>query len=98
MTAVAVERFSAQPATVTAQYETLRRAAFGAALLPEARSGLILFLRRGMWGWTRTLAAASTPQEPTAATSSGLTEPRIQSPVVHVFAAMAMYPKERRAP
>ena len=30
-------------------------AALGEALPPEVRSGLMLFLRRGMWGWARTL-------------------------------------------
>jgi hypothetical protein len=42
--------------TLIAQYETLRMAMLGEALPPEARSGLMLFLRRGMWGWARSLA------------------------------------------
>ena len=45
--------------SVVAQYETLRGAALGGVLPPEARYGLMLFLRRGMWGWTRTIAIAS---------------------------------------
>ena len=39
-------------------------AALGEALPPTARSGLMLFLRRGMWGWAQTLAAASPVQQP----------------------------------
>jgi transposase len=35
---------------IAAQYEVLRMAALGEALPPMARSGLMLFLRRGMWG------------------------------------------------
>lgn len=34
---------------IAAQYEVLRMAALGEALPPTARSGLMLFLRRGMW-------------------------------------------------
>ena len=33
---------------VVAQYEALRGAVLGDALPPEARTGLLLFLRRGM--------------------------------------------------
>lgn len=35
---------------IVAQYEVLRSAALGHVLPPEARSGLLLFLRCGMWG------------------------------------------------
>ncbi len=49
---------------VVTQYETLRRAVLGDALPPEARAGLPLFLRRGMWGWARAVAAMSAPQRP----------------------------------
>jgi hypothetical protein len=41
---------------VVAQYEALRGAALGDALPPEARTGLLLFLRGGMWGWARAVA------------------------------------------
>ena len=44
------------------QYELLRGAALGQALPLRARSGLMLFLRRGMWGWAQTLAAATIPR------------------------------------
>jgi hypothetical protein len=46
---------SALSATIVAQYETLRSAMLGEALPPDARSGLIVFLRHGMWEWARTL-------------------------------------------
>ena len=39
------------------QYETLRAAALGNALPPEARAGLMLFLHTGLWGWTRAVTA-----------------------------------------
>ena len=41
---------------VVAQYEALRGAVLGDALPPEARTGLLLFLRRGMSGWARAVA------------------------------------------
>jgi hypothetical protein len=98
MTPVATQRYSAHTSTATARYETLRRAVLGEALPPEARSGLALFLRRGMWGWARAVAAAHTPQQTVAAPAPGLTAPCAQSPIVHIFAAMAMSANDRRAP
>ena len=98
MTLGAAEKCSAQPSTVAAQYETLRMAALGEALPPEARSGLMFFLRRGMWGWARTLAAASAGQMPTHEPSSSLTAPCEWKAVIHVLAAMAMNTNHRRAP
>ncbi len=75
---------------VAAQYETLRRAALGEALPPEARSGLALFLRRGMWGWARMLATAGAPQQPIRPMSSSSTARYECRGVIHVFASMAM--------
>ena len=98
MTLVALERCSAPPSGAAAQYETLRRAALGEPLPPQARSGLMLFLCRGMWGWTRTLAAASTRPQPMPPPSSASRAPCAQSAVVHLFAAMALHAKDRRAP
>jgi hypothetical protein len=37
--------------SIATHYETLRAAALGNALPPEARAGLMLFLHAGMWGW-----------------------------------------------
>jgi hypothetical protein len=97
MTSGAAEKCSAQPSTVAAQYETLRMAALGEALPPEARSGLMLFLRRGMWGWARTLAAPSAREEPTHAPSPSSTAPCERKAVIYVLAAMAMNIHDRRA-
>jgi hypothetical protein len=87
----------ALPATVAAKYETLRMAALGEALPPEARSGLMLFLCRGMWGWARTLASQSVREEPAPATSPSLTTPCEREAVIRVLAAMAINTHDRRA-
>jgi hypothetical protein len=57
-------RSSTLSATIVAQYEMLRSATFGEALPPEARSGLIVFLRHGMWEWARTLTLGTLGREP----------------------------------
>lgn len=95
MTPGATEKCSAPPSTVAAQYETLRLAALGEALPSEARSGLMLFLRRGLWGWARRLAPVSTGGEPTRAPSPGSTAPCEGKAVVHILAAMAMNTPKR---
>jgi hypothetical protein len=87
---------SAGPSSVTAQYETLRRAALGQALSPEARYGLMLFLRRGMWGWARAVAMASTSvSQPSCSPSLNWTASDEYKAVIHVFAAMAMNAENR---
>ena len=74
------------------QYEALRHAAFGQALSPEARSGLSLFLRRGMWGWVRVMAraGASPPPQPRHEASLSLPTAEESKAVIHIFATMAM--------
>jgi hypothetical protein len=70
-------------------------AALGEALPPAARSGLMLFLRRGMWGWAQTLAAAS----PVSQSVAPLTPPvprNGRTAVVYVLATMAMSTLDRR--
>jgi len=64
------------------QYEALRNAAFGQALPPEARSGLLLFLRRGMLGWARVMATAgpSPPPQPRRETSLSFPTPQHTMP------------------
>ena len=89
---------SPEPSIVAAQYETLRVAGLGEALLPEARGGLVLFLRRGMWGWARALAAASAAPLPVCSSSPRPTAPSEHRAVIHVLAAMAMNTNDRRAP
>jgi len=73
-------------------------AGLGEALPAMARSGLILFLRRGMWGWAQTLVAAGPVQQPVRALS--LTPPARNeiTAVVHVLATMAMSTDDRRTP
>lgn len=96
MTPGATEKCSAPPSIVAAQYETLRLAAFGEALPSEARSGLMLFLRRGMWAWVRTLAAPSAREEPTHAPLPSSTAPGERKAVIYALAAMAMNTLDRR--
>ena len=57
-------RSSTPSSTIVAQYETLRSAMLGEALSPDARSGLIVFLRHGMWEWARTLTLGTLGREP----------------------------------
>jgi hypothetical protein len=86
---------SARPSSVAAQYEILRMAALGEALPPEARSGLMLFLRRGMWGWARTLIAPSVCENPTHALPLSSPAPCERETVMYILAAMAMTPGRR---
>jgi hypothetical protein len=78
--------------SVVAQYETLRGATLGGVLPPEARYGLMLFLHRGMWGWTRSIAigSAGVLQQRSGYRSLSCTASDEHIAVVHVFAAMAM--------
>ncbi len=79
------------PIAGATEYETLRGAALGAPLPPEARHGLLLFLRRGMWAWTQAVATAAVgPPPPTRMTASVSAFPHERSGVIHVFAAMAL--------
>ncbi len=70
----------------------------GEALTPEARSGLMLFLHRGMWGWARALADGSVQQEPLPVPRANAAEPCERSAMVYVLAAMAMQVNNRRTP
>jgi len=85
---------------VVAQYEALRRAALGQALPPEARCGLLVFLRRGMWGWVRAMAMADANVSPPQSCSASLNGvPADESrALIHVFAAMAMNTGNEGAP
>ena len=81
---------SAEPSIVVTQYETLRRVALGDALPPGARSGLMLFLCRGMWGWARALATMSALEQPTGSRSSSKKASDEYRTIIHIFAAMAI--------
>jgi hypothetical protein len=91
---------AAEPAAasrITEQYEALRTAALGGGLPVDARSGLALFLRRGMWGWAQAAALPSTPPPRTRSRSSTSIAEERQQAVIHLFAAMAMRSTKRRA-
>ena len=83
-------------ASFITKYESLRGAALGAALPPEARSGLALFLRRGMWSWTRALATANVSRQAIRPSCSA-TAPHERKAVIQLFAAMATNPDMRGA-
>ena len=82
---------------VAAQYETLRSAALGAPLPPEARPGLLLFLCRGMWAWTQAVVPAAVAPPPPRVTAPGSPSPPELRGVIHVFAAMALSSLHRSA-
>jgi hypothetical protein len=81
---------SPEPSNVMTLYETLRSAALGDALPPEARAGLMLFLRRGLWGWARVMATTSVWQPPKGSRPSNWKAPEEYRTVIHIFAAMAI--------
>ena len=84
------------PPSIAAQYETLRMAALGEPLPPEARSGLCLFLRQGMWGWAQALTVAAAPEQAGQATCPRSTAPYTNRAVIQIFAAMALNTYSRR--
>jgi len=75
---------------VVAQYEALRGAVLGDALPPEARTGLLLFLRRGMSGWWRAVTTMSAQSRPVGSRQPNWKMPEEHRAVVHIFAAMAI--------
>ncbi len=85
------------PEALAAQYEELRSAALGSALPPRARSGLMLFLRRGMWGWACVVGAApDAPREPAWTSPAAPPAQGGSSAVVHALAAIATSNQDRR--
>ena len=91
------ENNSPESSLVVTQYETLRSAVPGGALPPEARAGLMLLLRRGMWGWARAMATMSGEQQPTGFRSSNRKAPSEHRTVIHIFAAMVIQPSRQGA-
>jgi hypothetical protein len=75
---------------VTTQYEVLRTAAFGSGLPLEARSGLALILRQGMWAWAKAAAAMRRPPHPKHSPLRRSTAGDERRALVHIFAALAM--------
>lgn len=89
---------SAELSIAVTHYETLRRSALGDALPPEARAGLLLFLRRGMWGWARALASNGAIERPASSRPSNWKAPDEYRTVIHIFAAMAIRANYQGAP
>jgi hypothetical protein len=87
----------AEPSAVAVKYEALRAAGFGQALPLEARSGLALLLRRGMWSWARVQASAPAAQQPSCSVSPTTTVASQYGAVIRILAAMAMNANDRRA-
>lgn len=98
MTPSAAEQPPTAASALIAHYETLRMAMLGEALPVEARSGLMLFLRRGMWSWARGSAVESVRPEPLPVPRSAPAEPGDRSAIVYVLAAMARKINTRRSP
>jgi hypothetical protein len=77
------------------QYELLRGAALGEV---SARSGLMLFLRRGMWSWVKTLVAPTDPQQDQTHSSLAAISPHGEhATIVHVLATIVMSIHDRRS-
>ena len=75
---------------VVAQYEALRGAVLDDVLPPEARTGLLLFLRRGMSGWAQAVATMCAPPRPAGSRPPNWKIPEEHRAVVRIFAAMAI--------
>jgi hypothetical protein len=81
---------AADPSIAVTQYETLRTAALGNPLPPEARAGLMLFLHTGLWGWARAVTAMRPFERPAASKPSNWKVPEEHRTVIHLFAALAI--------
>lgn len=82
-----------------AQYELLRAAALGEETAAEARSGLTVLLRQGMWSWTRVIMRGQTLQEasaPSAPQPSRSDQSPDRRAIIHLLAALAMTISDRR--
>lgn len=83
-------RDSTEQGDFVTQYETLRKAALGAALPPDARAGMMLFLRRGMWGWSCALSTSMPRELAIGSRSPNWDPPDECRTIVHIFASMAI--------
>lgn len=82
---------------VAAKYEALRMAALGQPLPLEARSGLALLLRQGMWGWARALGQVPAQDAGNCVMPRSTTPRQHNATVVQILAAMAMKANTRRS-
>jgi hypothetical protein len=81
---------TAARALVVTHYETLRQAALGDALPPEARAGLALFLQRGMWGWAQVMVTRSAVLQPAGERPAPWHPPESARPLIQLLAALAV--------
>lgn len=83
--------------TAEEQYELLRAAMLGAALPPDAPTGLIVLLHCGMWSWARVIdRARQGPIPASSAHPAHLGGPCERRAVVHLLATIAMTMTDRR--
>lgn len=82
---------------LVAQYELLREATLGEPLPPEARSGLVLFLRRGMWAWARALADMKAPGQPSRSPSWDSTAAHQHRAAIALLATLVLTSNPMRA-
>jgi hypothetical protein len=78
-----------EPEQAASRYEALRMSAFGEPVLVEYRRGLVLFLRRGMLSWLRSLTIDTVPQMRPHALPTAIRAPYQKSAVIRIFAALA---------
>ena len=81
---------TAEFSSVVTHYETLRQAALGEALPPEARAGLTLFLQRGMWSWVQVMVTRSAVPPPAGERCVPWQPPETDRPLIQLLAALAM--------
>ncbi len=94
---------SIHPTAIVARYERLRSAMLGEVLPPDARSGLIVFLHRGLWRWVCMLASEPARLDPipsrSSSSRSSMPEEFIEDrAVICLLAGMAMAINDRRPP
>jgi len=86
------------PTAIVARYETLRSAMLGEPLPADARSGLSIFLHRGMWRWARLPAVEPSSMQPISSPFSALTPFSERQAIICLLAGIAMAINDRRAP
>ena len=86
-----------EASVVAAKYEVLRMAALGQPLPPDARNGLALLLRQGMWGWALAMGRIAAQERAGNCATPRSTTPRQNNAVLQILAAMAMKANIRRA-
>ena len=84
------------PAELESRYEALRKAALGEPMAPECRSGLALFLRRGLWGWGRAVTSLAAPAPELSRSFPETSGTGQYTTVVRLFAALAIVHKDRK--